>query len=99
VVFTYDEGTDVHAAIEPPARGAASEGLRVLRSRAEGGALHLNLEGLAGRSYALGVRTPHRVGTTPGVTVTATPGGAELLVSFEGPNGDYARRVIDVPLR
>ena len=37
VVFSYDEGTEVYAPIEPPARGAATEGLRILRSRAEDG--------------------------------------------------------------
>ena len=148
VAFNHDEGTEVYAPIEPPARGAATEGLRILRSRAEAGALHLVLEGLAGRTYTVGVRTPRSIGDAPGVTVTAanrgatgltpgaagtavgTPGtaaltagtaaltadaaagtaariagptpplaGARLSVSFDGPQGQYVRRTIDLPLR
>jgi hypothetical protein len=99
VVFIYDDGTDVFARVEPPARGATSEGLRILRARAEASSLHLTLEGLAGRTYRLGVRTPRHVGGAAGVTVTPAPRGAELAVSFDG-NGDaYVTRRIDLPLR
>ena len=73
IAFSYDEGTEVFSAIEPPARGATSEALRILRSRAEGGMLHLTLEGLAGRTYVLGLRSPRSVGDAPGVTVTPKP--------------------------
>jgi glycogen debranching enzyme len=82
VVFTYDEGTEVYTRIDQPARGAASEGLRVLRARAEGGVLRLTLEGLAGRTYALGVRSPRTVGEAPGVTVRpVTEPAAQLAVA------------------
>jgi glycogen debranching enzyme len=99
VVFAYDEGTDVYAAVETPARGAVSEALRILRARAEAGMLRLLLEGRGGRAYRLGVRTLHGVGAAPGVTVTAAPRGANLDVSFAGPGGEYVRRSIDLPLR
>jgi hypothetical protein len=112
VVFAYDEGTEVYAAIDRPERGATTEGLRILRSRAEAGALHLTLEGLAGRTYALGVRSPRSVGEIAGVkvlapapTVTAgeargpIAGGTQLEVTFDGPAGQYVRRTIDLPLR
>jgi hypothetical protein len=71
VAFTHDEGTEVYAPIEPPARGASSEGLRILRARAASGALHLVVEGLAGRTYAVGVRSPRSVGEVAGVKVVA----------------------------
>jgi hypothetical protein len=99
VVFSYDEGTDVFAAIEVPARGAPSEGLRILRSRAEGGALHLTLEGLAGRTYPLGLRSPQTASGVAGVAVTTSGGRPELRVTFDGPDGAYVRRTIDLPLR
>jgi glycogen debranching enzyme len=99
VVFSYDEGTEVYAAIEPPASGASSEGLRILRTQADGGLLRVTLEGLAGRTYALGVRSPRSVGDAPGVTVTTPAGKTALRVSFEGPAGQYVRRTIDLPLR
>jgi glycogen debranching enzyme len=112
VVFTYDEGTEVYAHIDPPERGAASEGLRILRARAEPSVLRLTLEGLAGRTYALGVRSPHAVGGAPGVTAKQLTeaievdrpdrhmnGRTELSVTFDGPMGQYVRRTIDIPLR
>ena len=98
-VINYGEGTEVYARIEPPARGAASEGLRILRSRAEEGMLRLTLEGLGGRTYAVGVRSPRSVGDAPGVTVVTSSTGTQLRVAFEGPPGQYVRRTIDLPLR
>jgi len=99
IVFAYDEGTDVFTRISVPDAGSASEGLRVLRSRVEGGALRLVVEGRAGRSYRIGVRSPRRLADAPGVTVTPTVRGADLLVSFEGAGAQYVRRSIVLPLR
>ena len=99
VVILYDEGTDAFSRVVLPEPGSASEGLRILRSRAEGGSLRLVVEGLAGRQYGIGVRTPRIVEAVPGVTVARTPGGADLLVTFEGPPEQYVRRTINLPLR
>jgi hypothetical protein len=85
--------------VEAPARGAVSEALRILRARAEGSALHLVLEGLGGRTYRMGVRTPRGVGGAAGVAVTPSARGADLAVTFEGAPGMYARRTLDLPLR
>ena len=98
VAFAYDEGTDVFVRREVPAAGAPNEGLRVLRARAEGGALRLVVEGLGGRRYALGVRTPHAVGAAEGALVTPAEGGATLDLAFDGPAGRYVRRTITLPL-
>jgi hypothetical protein len=100
VAFDCDEGTEVFAPAEPPARGASSRGLRVLRARAEGGALQLTLEGLAGRSYRLGVRTPRALAPPAGVTLSPGASGAlELDIPFEGAPGAYVRRQLSVPIR
>jgi hypothetical protein len=100
VVFSLEEGTGVYSAVDAPRRGATSQGLRILRARAEGGRLKLVLDGRAGRSYAIGVRSPRRPQAVPGITVSAAPNGdARLLVSFEGPEGAYVRRELDLPLR
>ncbi len=99
VVVTYDEGTDVFARVTLPEAGGRSEGLRVLRAHAEGGALRLVIEGRGGRSYPLGVRTPRRVEAVAGVKVTPAARGALLLVSFEGPPDEYVRRTLALPLR
>jgi glycogen debranching enzyme len=92
VVFTYDEGTEVYVPIDPPERGAASEGLRILRSRADGGTLGLTLEGLAGRTYALGVRSPRSVGEVPGVKVVASAAAAGTTPLGAGGMTDRAAR-------
>ncbi|HKQ53237.1 MAG TPA: GH116 family glycosyl hydrolase, partial [Pyrinomonadaceae bacterium] len=99
VVFTYAEGTDVY--LVPPALvpAAQSEGLRVLRSRADREALHLLLEGLGGRTYQLRVRTPYRLGQADGVTLKADDNSdPQLLIAFAGPPGSYVRREITIPL-
>ena len=95
----YDEGSDAFTRIELPEAGATSAGLRLLRARAEPGALRLTLEGRGGRAYAVGVRTPHTVGAVAGVSVTPSARGADLTVAFEGASGDYVRRTIVLPLR
>ncbi|HEX8072006.1 MAG TPA: GH116 family glycosyl hydrolase [Pyrinomonadaceae bacterium] len=97
--FSYDEGTEVFVAQTMPPPGATSAGLRVLRARAEGEALNLSLEGLAGRTYTLGVRTPKQLGAAAGVRVQTTSGGAQLTVMFDGPPGTYVRRDLRLPLQ
>jgi glycogen debranching enzyme len=101
VVFEYDEGTDVYHEPRAPLRGETSRGLRILRSRAEAGTLSLLLEGRAGHSYTLGVRTPHRLGDAPDVTIKdgGGRGDAQLVVQFDGSAQTYVRRAINIPLR
>lgn len=99
LVFAYSEGSDVYADVEAPGPGAQSEGLRILRSRADGNNLLLTLEGRSGRTYRVRAQSPHRVGETPGVTVKREAGGdPELLVTFEGPGDDYFRKELKIPL-
>jgi hypothetical protein len=100
IVFTYTEGTDVYLVPQSLAPGAQSEGLRVIRSRADRDALRLLLEGLGGRTYAVRVRTPHQLGQADGVSVQADGDSDPLLtVAFEGSSGSYVRREVTVPLR
>jgi glycogen debranching enzyme len=100
VVIQYAPGSDAYLAAEALATGARSEGLRILRSRAQAGALALTLEGLGGRSYALRVRSPRRVAGTTGATVRARGSGDfDVEVAFEGASGAYVRRQVVLPLR
>jgi glycogen debranching enzyme len=99
VLFAYDEGTDVYVEPEDLRQGAASEGVRILRARAESRALRLTLEGRGGRIYLVGVRTPRRLGTADGVVVMTPPGrDPQLRIRFEGPADRYVRREVSVPL-
>jgi hypothetical protein len=44
------------------------------------------------------VRTPHRIGNAPGVTLKGRRGTDwEMEVAFDGPEGDYVRREIVLP--
>jgi glycogen debranching enzyme len=101
IVFDYDEGTDVYLAPRAPARGATSEGLRILRARAGADALNLLLEGRSGHSYTLGVRTPHKLGSAPGVLIKDDDGrgDAQLVVQFGASAQKYLRREINIPLQ
>ncbi|HEV2914806.1 MAG TPA: GH116 family glycosyl hydrolase [Pyrinomonadaceae bacterium] len=100
-IFTYTEGTDVYFVPENLVPGAQSTGLRILRSRADAEALHLLLEGLGGRTYALRARTPYQLGRTDGVAVAQADGGSDpqLSVAFEGPSNAYVRREITIPIK
>lgn len=99
IVFSHEAGSDVYLETETPKAGARSEGLRVLRSLAEGGALRLLLEGRAGREYGLRVRTAKRLGAASGVGVKSEAGRDPLLlVRFEGVGDGYVRREVVVPL-
>jgi glycogen debranching enzyme len=99
VAFAFEGGTEVDVAIDGPQPGAVSQAIRVLRVRPDADALRLVVEGRAGRSYALRVRTARAITAADGVTVTPEPGGASLAVAFAGEPGAYVRREIALPLR
>ncbi len=102
VVVKYEEGTDVYVRREAPRPGDTNNGLRVLRSRAEGNWLRLLLEGVPGRDYSLNVRSARPVGLpgaggVEGVTLTMNPAGT-VSVRFAGEPGRYVRREVSLPL-
>lgn len=101
IVFDYEEGTEVYLTPQPLLRGETSQGLRLLRARAEAGTLRLLVEGRGGRAYTLGVRTPHKLGSAPDVVIKDGGGrdDAGLIVQFNAPAGKYVRREINLPLR
>ena len=95
VVFKYEEGTEVYTEAKVPLTGAASEGLRILRSRADQKSLHLMVEGLGGRTYSMKVRGSRVLGETSGVKISdAGAREQQVLISFEGPSDTYVRRKI-----
>jgi glycogen debranching enzyme len=102
-VVKYEEGADVYLAREAPRPGDRSVGLRVLRSHGETGGLRLLLEGLAGREYALSVRSARPLGLpaeAEGLSLTAAEGGVwKLGVKLTGEPGRYARREIVLPFK
>jgi len=99
IVFTYDEGTDVYVEVPDLRQGAVSEGLRILRARADRGTLRLLLEGRGNRSYLVGVRTPRRLGAAEGVVIVpAAARDQQLRIRFDGAPDSYVRRDITVPL-
>jgi glycogen debranching enzyme len=93
-----DEGSDVYLPYEAPAPGARSEALRVLRSRAEAGALRLLLEGRGRRSYTLYLKTPRVASGGEGFSVTGG-GDYRVNVEFDSATDDYVRREVVIPLR
>ncbi len=99
-VFELDEGTEAFVPAEAPASGARSEALRVLRSRATADSLRLTLQGLAGRSYGVKVRSPRTPQAQPGVSVSeAGPGFWTIGVAFEGAAGTYVARDLTLAMR
>jgi glycogen debranching enzyme len=99
VTLTGSEGTDVYVEPEPLQPGARSEGLRILRSRADHDGLYLTLEGIGGRQYTLPIRTARRLGEVRGATLGRAAGrDPQLRVTFEGPAGVYVVRELMIPL-
>lgn len=100
VVFDYDEGSDVYLTPQTLSRGETNQGLRILRSRAGAGVLHLSLEGRGGHTYTLGVRTPYRLGSVEGINIKDDGRGDQgLSITFNSPVRKYVRRDFVVPLR
>jgi hypothetical protein len=100
IVFSYEEGTEVYLATESLKPAQSNQGIRLLRSRSDANALRLVVEGVGGRSYKLGVRSPRRLGDVSGVKISRTAGSADqqLVVAFDGPPGVYERREVIVPM-
>jgi glycogen debranching enzyme len=107
--FRYEGGSDVYLRTPMPAPGARSEGIRILRSRADDGALargslgegelRLLVEGRGGRSYDLFLRSSKQVANVRGATLVSQAGGDPIVrVTFEGA-GEYSRRDVVVELR
>lgn len=106
--FRYRGGTEVYAHTTAPAMGARSEGLRILRSRADGTRLQLLLEGLAGRTYELSLRSSRRIRSLQGLTRATDPGVQRpspgtaadpvLRVTFPDAGTGYVRREVTVEL-
>jgi hypothetical protein len=99
VVFNMDEGTDVYQDAVEPAPGDRNQGLRILRSHAGRDALELTVEGRAGRTYSLRLRSPRRPGRVSGGELkTSADGDPELIVAFQGTGNEYVRKEITVAL-
>lgn len=100
VDFSYRGGSDVYIETPTPSAGARSEGLRILRSRADANALRLLLEGRAGKTYDVLLRTPRQPGAVEGGTLVREPGRDPIIrVIFQGEGPEYIRREVIVSLR
>jgi glycogen debranching enzyme len=101
VVITYDEGTDVYMEPETLRPGASNQGLRILSSEADEDALHLTVEGLAGHTYILKVRSPLSIVEAKENAPKSTEKREttqSMKVTFEGAAGSYVRRELTIPL-
>jgi hypothetical protein len=99
VVYTLDEGTDIFYEPQHSLNGESNQGLRVIRCIADSNRLRLTLEGLGSREYKFTVRSPRRPGTANGVSVIeSNDRDTQLSVKFDGPEGEYARREILIPM-
>jgi glycogen debranching enzyme len=100
IVFNYDEGTEVFVDPESLKPAQANQGIRVLRARPDANALRLQVEGLGGREYRLGVRSSRRLGEVAGVRVgSSTNNQQQLFISLVGPPDTYVRREVVVPMQ
>jgi glycogen debranching enzyme len=100
IELRYRQGTQAFVAPSLPGAGERSAGLRLLRARAEAGALRLLLEGRGGRRYDFGVRSPRQPMAVQGVTVAKKAASLwSVSVAFDGSSDRYVRREVVLPLR
>jgi glycogen debranching enzyme len=98
--FFFRGGSDVYQTTPASDSGSRNQGLRILRSRADGGALRLLLEGRAGRTYDLFLRTPRRTGMVQGATLLRQQAADAIIrVAFTGDGNEYRRQEVVVELR
>ncbi len=103
IEIAHDAGTDVSIPIVEPSPGAASEGLRVLRVRAEGDVLRLLVEGRGQRTYQLAILGPRSIGASAGaatgVTALSRHGMTQdVTIRFGGSADDDVRQDLRLPL-
>jgi hypothetical protein len=100
IVFNYDEGTEVFVEPKSLKPAQSNQGIRILRARADANALRLLVEGLGGREYRLGVRSPRRLQEVAGVKASSVSNNRQqLVISFDGSTDTYIRREIIIPFR
>ena len=96
--FRYTGGSDVYVHTAAPLGGARSEGLRILRSRADAGALRVLVEGRGGHSYDVFLRTARAVASVNGAQLQPSIAGRDpvLRVTVDGAAEEYSKRDIVV---
>jgi hypothetical protein len=103
IVYEYDEGMEVWTDFPPLAPGQTNQGLKIIRATATDANLHLILEGLAGRTYTLGLTGSGLAGGTEGVRTEQFSSGfnrsqGKIYVKFEGAENSFVRREITLPI-
>ena len=100
VVFEVDGGSDVAAAFADLRSGERSSGIRILRSSASSDRLALLVEGRAGQTYDLALRTAKQPVAADRMALAPDgPGTYRLTVSFTGSGAGYVRRDLVIQLR
>jgi hypothetical protein len=100
IAIAQAAGTEVSVPIVEPSPGAASEGLRILRVRPEGGALHLLIEGRGQHTYRLTIHGPRAIAATEGVTPSLQHGlTQDIAIHIAGPTDEYVRQDLRLPLK
>jgi hypothetical protein len=100
IAIVQAAGTEVSVPIVEPSPGAASEGLRILRVRPDGGALHLLIEGRGQHTYRLTIHGPHSIAATEAVTPSPRHGlTQDIAIHIAGPADEYVRQDLRLPLK
>jgi glycogen debranching enzyme len=95
VTWTYDGGAELLAPEEPLEVGQPSTSLRILDFRREGTTFVVQLEGLAGREYAVGVRSARAPASVQGAAPAVRSGAIWTLpVTIAGGGVGYHRHEV-----
>lgn len=99
IIYLFDEGTDVYWNTPDLVVGQENMGLRIIRSQAKADGLNLVLEGRAGHSYQLNIRSPKFLKDIEIIANTLPTMEQRLKIQFEGEKDTYVKREIFLPFK
>ncbi|MBS1796336.1 MAG: amylo-alpha-1,6-glucosidase [Acidobacteria bacterium] len=93
----YAEGTDVFVETPDLVAGAENSGLRIIRSQARADGLYLLVEGRAGQTYPVGLRSPRVLKEIDGIRIDGAARQLRIAFGTDGALNGYVRREILLP--
>jgi hypothetical protein len=99
IIYLFDEGTDVYWNTPDLVAGQENMGLRIITSQAKADGLNLVLEGRAGHSYQLNIRSPKFLKDIETIGLTSPSMDQLLKVEFTVEIGSYVKREIFLPFK
>lgn len=80
---------------QPTPIGATNEGLKIIAQNFSGGKLNVEVEGLPGKDYEIGITNPDLAGSVTGAVLK----NGKLLISLDGNGTDFIKHYISIGIK